>query len=538
MFIPQAHTPVPYAIDFGTTNTVVACWQENSQRPEVVALAGVSQVLSSDLALIPSLVYVEDAARPQILIGQAVVDKGLENRSGNRLFQTFKRGIGAKIQGFMPELDGVAISFEQVGTWFLEQILGRLYGDGVADSLVLTVPVDSFEAYRRWLTSVCQGWAVEQIYLLDEPTAAALGYDQSQANLILVLDFGGGTIDFSLVRLNSSPESKVGSGFLLKWRNIRPTSPAPSPRVSQVLAKAGLNLGGSDIDQWLLNYFCQTLGLQPSRMLLRLGERLKIALTDTEKAMEFYFDAQSLESYELNLSRAQLATILEEQGWFKQCAGLIEQVLQQGRQQGIQPPDIEAVLLVGGTSQMPLLQDWLLQYFTTEQIFCHNPLTAVALGSLKLLQKQQVSDYIYHSYGVRYWNRRQNCHSWHTVIKAGQPYPMTEPVELTLGASLDNQPSIELLIGELGANSGATEVYFDGDRLLTRLVTTENPVVQTLIDGPGASTIARLDPPGKPGGDRLKVQLWVDENRYLRLTVTDLLTDKILLNNQQVAQLS
>jgi molecular chaperone DnaK (HSP70) len=187
---------------------------------------------------------------------------------------------------------------------------------------------------------------------------------------------------------------------------------------------------------------------------------------------------------------------------------------------------------------MPLLQDWLLQYFTTEQIFCHNPLTAVALGSLKVLQGQQVSDYIYHSYGVRYWNRRQNCHSWHTIIKAGQPYPMTEPVELTLGASLDNQPSIELLIGELGAHSGATEVYFDGDRLSTRLVTAANPVVQTLNDGPGASTIAWLEPPGKPGGDRLKVQFWVDENRYLRLTVTDLLTEQILLNNQQVAQLS
>ncbi|CCH65243.1 Chaperone protein DnaK [Richelia intracellularis HM01] len=68
------------------------------------------------------------------------------------------------------------------------------------DSLVLTVPVDSFEAYRHWLGKVCLELPVEQIRMLDEPTAAALGYGLANQEIFLVVDFGGGTLDLSLVR--------------------------------------------------------------------------------------------------------------------------------------------------------------------------------------------------------------------------------------------------------------------------------------------------------------------------------------------------
>lgn len=66
----------------------------------------------------------------------------------------------------------------------------------------MTVPVDSFESYRYWLTGVCEKWNIDKVRIIDEPTAAALGYGTEEDNLILVVDFGGGTIDFSLVELD------------------------------------------------------------------------------------------------------------------------------------------------------------------------------------------------------------------------------------------------------------------------------------------------------------------------------------------------
>ena len=111
-------------------------------------------------------------------------------------------------------------------------------------------------------------------------------------------------------------------------------------------------------------------------------------------------------------------------------------------------------------------------------------------------------------------------------------------MELVLGASVPNQNSIELIIGELGAESTSTEVYFDGDRLVTKTTNIASTSVQPLNDRSGARTIARLDPLGNPGSDRLKLEFNVDSQRYLRITVEDLLTQETLLNNYIVVQLN
>ncbi len=214
------------------------------------------------------------------------------------------------------------------------------------------------------------------------------------------------------------------------------------------------------------------------------------------------------------------------------------QLLQQGRRNGIDVSDIDAVLLVGGTVKIPAVQDWVRQYFEAEKIALEKPFEAIAQGALQLAQGIEVQDFLYHSYGIRYWDRRNNCHNWHSIIKAGQAYPMSNPVELVLGASVENQPSIELIVGELGANTGATEVYFEGDRLVTRQLGGGKIAVQPLNDREGARTIAKLIPPGNPGRDRIKLQFSVDRERSLRITVEDLFTNQVLLQNQIVAQLS
>ncbi|MBW4644240.1 MAG: Hsp70 family protein [Goleter apudmare HA4340-LM2] len=529
------------AIDFGTSNTVIARWNPVTQQPETLTLPGLSIQQSLNPPLIPSLVYVEEATQGKVLVGQQVRDRGLDLKDDTRFFRSFKRGIGADIQGFLPELDGQSVSFEKVGQWFLASVIQQLAPlEGGLDSLVLTVPVDSFETYRHWLGKVCQALPVEQVRMLDEPTAAALGYGLADQEILLVIDFGGGTLDLSLVQLNKSASGNTKPvGFLLKWGNKSLAENSQQQvKTARVLAKAGQNLGGTDIDAWLVDYFAQNQGLAVSPLTTRLAERVKIQLSTQNQASEVYFDDETFESYELELNRETLDTILKEHAFFEQLDDSMKNLLQQARRQGIELTDINAVLLVGGTVQLPSVQTWVKQYFAPDKIRCERPFEAIAQGALQLTQGVEIKDFLYHSYGVRYWDRRHQRHSWHPIIKAGQAYPMSQPVELFLGASLENQPSIELIMGELGQDTGSTEVYFDGDRLITRRLHSGETSVKPLNDKEGARTIAQLTPPGYPGSDRIKILFQIDEQRFLRITVEDLLTNETLLENQLVAQLS
>ena len=529
-----------YAIDFGTSNTVVVRWNPVTQQAETLALGDLSLKLADNPPLIPSLLYVENATTPQVLAGQTVRDRGFDLNSDARFFRNFKRGIGAEIQGFLPELDGQEVRFEQAGQWFLTRVIQELQAiDPNLDALVFTVPVDSFEAYRLWLTQVCKLLQVEQVRLLDEPTAAALGYGLENQGTVLVVDFGGGTLDLSLVKLEGSPQAQVKPvGFLLKWGKKVLEDSAQRPKLARVLAKAGQNLGGADLDNWLVDYFAKTQGLATSPLTLRLAERLKIQLSQQLEATEIYFNDETFESYELQLDRDRFSQILTEHQFFDRLDESMAQVLQQAQRQGLTPEQIDAVLLVGGTAQIPAVKAWIEGYFPAEKIRSEKPFEAIAQGALQVSQGIEIKDYLYHSYGIRFWDRRNNRHGWHPIVKQGQPYPMPNPVELMLGASTESQPSIELVIGELGTETGSTEVFFDGDRIITRKVAGNQPTVKPLNDQAEARTIAQLTPPGYPGSDRVKILFRVDAERFLRMTVEDLLTGRTLVDDRSVVQLS
>ena len=526
--------PNSYAIDFGTSNTAIARWNSVTNQPELVTLP-VSRQMGSQSALIPSLVYVEDAAVGKVIVGQAVRDRGLDLDGDRRFFRNFKRGIGTEIQGFLPVLDGVKISFEQVGEWFLQELITQLQATAEIQSLVLTVPVDSFESYRLWLMDACQSLAVSRISILDEPTAAALGYGAIDRESLLVVDFGGGTIDLSLVQLVATMSAQ---GFLLKWgQKMLGKNTAQEKNTARVIAKAGDNLGGADIDNWLVDYFADSQNLPKSVLTTRLAEKLKIKLSSATAAKEVYFDDETLETYSLSLERDRLETILNQQGFFTRLDELMNRVLQQAQRGGVAITEIDAVLLVGGSVQIPAVQNWIRQYFDEDCVKNQLQLEAIATGALQVSQSTEIEDFLYHSYGIRYWNRKTNRHDWHPIVNSGQPYPLEQPVELVLGASTPNQSSIELIIGELSTEPTATEVYFDGDRLITRTVANTDNAVQPLNDSEGARTIAQLDPPGNPGRDRLKLLFDISSERYLCITVKDLLTQKTLLNNYIVVKL-
>jgi molecular chaperone DnaK (HSP70) len=527
-----------YAIDFGTSNTVVSRWNQATQQAETINLVDLSMQLAPNPPLVPSLLYLEGL--DQVIVGQQVRDRGLDLESDRRFFRNFKRGIGTNFQGFLPELDGQPLSFEQIGSRFLTTVIAQLQqNDPNVDSLVFTVPVDSFEAYRNWLTQVCKSLSIEQVRLLDEPTAAALGYGLTaeEGGCLLVIDFGGGTLDLSLVQLEKGASASASVGFLLKWGQRVLEESGQRPKLARVIAKAGQNLGGADLDNWLVDHFVNEQGITMSPLTLRLAERLKIQLSTITETTEAYFDDETLDSFELSLNRDRFHHILQANGFFERLDESMTQVLQQARRQGIEPTDVNAVLLVGGTAQIPVVRTWIERYFPASKIRADRPFEAIAQGALQINRGIEVRDFLYHSYGVRYWNRRDNCHAWHPIVNQGQAYPMDKPIELVLGASIDNQPSIELIIGELGQVSQSTEVFFEGDRLVTRLVTSGQATVKPLNDREGAKTIAQLDPPGFPGSDRIKVLFRVDGDRILRITIEDLLTLRTLAADIAVVEL-
>lgn len=530
-----------FAIDFGTSNTVLTRWNEVTQQAEILAIPGLSQQFSQNPPLIPSLVYVKDAATGTVQVGQQVRDRGLDVGSDRRFFRNFKRGIGTQIQGFLPELEGRTIAFEDLGHWFLKTVIEAAQAqEDSLSSLVFTVPVDSFEVYRHWLGQTCETLNLQQVRMLDEPTAAALGYGIRQEETVLVMDFGGGTLDFSLVELAIAADRKP-LGFILRWGNKSlAESSSQKPQRAKVLAKSGENLGGADIDNWLADYFHEQQGIALSPLTQRLVERLKIQLSNKMQATESFFNDETLESLTLQLDRPTFETLLQQNQFFDRLEGCLEQVLQQARRQGLGTDDIDAVLLVGGTAQIPAVQQWLTTYFPKSKIRSDRPFTAVAEGALQVQQGIEVSDFLYHSYGIRYWDRRHRRHGWQPIIRAGQPYPSPTPVEIVLGASTDNQPSIELVVGELGNEEAliTTEVFFEGDRLVTRQSQKDAQNVQPLNDTGAGRTIAQLEPPGVPGSDRIRVQFAVDRDRTLRITVDDILTGNTLLENRPVVQLS
>lgn len=521
-----------YAIDFGTSNTVVA--RVNSQGDvETVKLPGLSSLLADNPPLIPSLVYMQNAKQQEALIGQEVIDRGFDIATNQRFFRGFKRAIGNPTPGFVPELDDIAVNFETVGTCFLQKIIAQL---PELESLIFTVPVDSFEPYRQWLGNICEKLGVKQVRLLDEPTAAALGYGLSSGDeTLLVIDFGGGTLDLALVKLNSTQtagkdaKTKSPLGFLLKWGERTISNSKQNSQIAKVIAKVGENLGGLDIDNWLVDYFHTSQGLPKNSLITRLAERVKISLSNSDRASEVFFDDKTFNSYELELDRTQFGNILKRNNFFARLDRALEKVSQQAKRQGTELSDVDAVLLVGGTAQIPAVRDWVAQNFPAEKMRASKPFEAIAHGALSL--GWQLKDFLYHSYGVRYWDKRYQRHGWHMIIKSGQPYPST--VEIVLGASVPNQPSIELVIGELSETN--VEVYFEGDRLVTRSIDKQQLAAQALNEK--ASTVAQLNPLGSPGSDRIKVIFRIDEQRTLRITVEDLLSDQTLLENQAVVQL-
>lgn len=516
------------AIDFGTTNSVIAHWA--GDMVEVLDLPGLSQ--PADPPLIPSLLYVQDGHAAQTIAGQEVRAAGLDRRGDNRLFRNFKRGLVASPAPPPRPIDGQPWADRDAGGQFLRHVLAALpWTMDEIEQVVLTAPVAAFEGYVNWLSGVVDGLE-SRVRVVDEATAAALGYAVTEPGApVLVFDFGGGTLDLSLVQL---PESQDGAGGFLGRLRGKPKGAA------RVIAKAGRVLGGSDVDQWLLADVLRRTGITPETLgseyapLLARCEEVKIALSAAD-SVALEFDAAG-QGHHVTITRAELESLLESRQFYAALRHTLDKVLHAARQEGVFKEDIRHVLMVGGMSLAPSVQAVLQTCFLGQTIHAHKPFTAVVEGALQVAAGCGLDDYVAHSYGLRVLDEH-GAHAYDELIPEGTRYPTAEPVEVILGAAHPDQAAVEFVIGEIAADAVAlVEVqYEDGQAVFVARPDAQRQQIEPLnLD---AAPLARLRPKGTPGPDRLKAAFQIDAGRRLRVTVTDLKTRKTVLKDAPVAVL-
>ena len=506
------------AIDLGSTTTVVAFQPANGDAAQLLALPPLS---SEQPVAIPSLIWLSSADSQQPLIGRQVLEAGLLERGGSELQRDFKRRIGAAMADDANTAAG-PLTPEQCGQLLLEQIWQRLPPDLQPERLVLTAPIDSYRGYRQWLVEATASLQVPEVALVDEPTAAAIGADLPPGSRVLVLDLGGGTTDLSLVALQGGEGRAAVMAQLLRFGGRDLEAGRQALRTATVLGKAGLALGGRDIDRWIAAELAPAAE-HPSG-LLSACERLKCQLSSADEALSLWTPPDGGAPQELRLRRQQLEALLHRRGLIDLLDELLDQVLASAQAAGVEARQIDAVLPVGGSSRIPLLRSWLQQRLPGVPLRGERPVEAVALGALRLTPGVAVKDVLSRGVSLRCWDQRSGEHRWHPLFVAGQTWPSQEPLLLRLACSQPEQRQLELVLGEPSDEQRREVVLVDGLPVLRRRAAGA-AAVTPWAQQPGALP---LEPAGQPGNDRLELRFSIDAQGLLSVEGTDLLSQQPL----------
>lgn len=356
-------------IDLGTTRSLVA-----------VVRSGKAQVLQADTTtdtLLPSVVYYPSAGKP--LVGYDALTH-LADDPKNTIVSA-KRFMGrsqADIKFSHPyELSGsedampafvtaqgevspVEVSARILAA--LEQRAASALPDDSIQGAVITVPAYFDEAQRQATKDAAQAAGINVLRLLNEPTAAAVAYGLDQPNTdksenhYLIYDLGGGTFDVSILKLSDG--------------------------VFEVLATGGNSaLGGDDIDRLLTNWLIKQLNIDPKdvslhdkSILAQQAKSYKQALTDAEQVdIDIVVNERSFQGV---LRRDDLITIAEPVS--RRTLSVCEQVLRDAK---LSAADLDEVILVGGSTRMPAIQQVVADFFAKEPLCRLNPDEVVALGA-------------------------------------------------------------------------------------------------------------------------------------------------------------
>jgi molecular chaperone DnaK len=344
--------PKAVGIDLGTTNSVVAATMEGG-KVEVIPNAEGQRITPSVVA------FTEDGQR---LVGQVARRQAILNSQAT--IYSAKRFIGrkwgevdeeAKIVSYKVvkgpndavrfEIRGKQYAPEEISALILRKLAedaGKFLGERVTEA-VITVPAYFNDAQRQATKDAGKVAGLEVLRIINEPTAAALAYgmDKKGQETVLVFDLGGGTFDVSLL--------DVGDGVV----EVRATS-------------GDGHLGGDDFDKrivdWLAEEFKRDQGIdlredpQALQRLYEAAERAKVELsTATQTQINLPFitaDASGPKHLNVSLTRAQFEQLTKD--LVERTRGPVEQVLADAK---LTAEDIDEVILVGGATRMPAVQE-------------------------------------------------------------------------------------------------------------------------------------------------------------------------------------
>ena len=362
-------------IDLGTTNSVVAVMEGG--KPVVIPNQEGNRTTASVVA------FTNTGER---LVGQVAKRQAVTNPENT--VSSIKRFMGRRYDEVLEEIktipykvvkgdnDTVRIEAEgkqysppEISAMVLQKLKAAAedYLGGKVEQAVITVPAYFNDAQRQATKDAGQIAGLEVLRLVNEPTAAALAYglDQKEEETIAVFDFGGGTFDISIL--------EVGSGVV----EVKSTN-------------GDTHLGGDDIDhliiEWMEDEFKKDQGVDLSKdrmavqRLKEAAEKAKMELSSTlETDINLPFitaDASGPKHLTLRLSRSKFDQMIEPlaQRTMEPCRQALKDA-------GLEAKDIDEVILVGGSTRIPLVQKQVSDFFGKEPNKGVNPDEVVAIGA-------------------------------------------------------------------------------------------------------------------------------------------------------------
>ncbi|MDI3501760.1 MAG: molecular chaperone DnaK, partial [Thermoanaerobacter sp.] len=340
-------------IDLGTTFSCVAVMEGG--QPVVIPNAEGARTTPSVVA------FTKEGER---LVGQVAKRQAIVNP--DRTIMSIKRHMGTD---YKVKIDDKEYTPQEISAMILQKLKAdaeAYLGEKVTQA-VITVPAYFNDSQRQATKDAGRIAGLEVLRIINEPTAAALAYglDKEGNQKIMVYDLGGGTFDVSIL--------EIGDG------------------VFEVLATSGNNhLGGDDFDQriidWLADNFKKEYGidLRNDRMALQrlkdAAEKAKIELssaTVTNINLPFITaDATGPKHIDVNLTRAKFEELISD--LVESTVGPVNQALSDA---GLKPSDIDKVILIGGSTRVPLVQETVKRIMGKEPHKGINPDEAVAIGA-------------------------------------------------------------------------------------------------------------------------------------------------------------
>ena len=345
-------------IDLGTTNSCVAVMEGGE--PVVIANAEGARTTPSVVAFTRATAN-KDSER---LVGELAKRQAVTNPDRTIISIKTDMGSDRKIS-----IDGKSYTPPEISAMILQKLKAdaESYLGTTVSQAVITVPAYFSDAQRQATKDAGRIAGLEVMRIVNEPTAAALAYglDKESDQKIMVYDLGGGTFDVSIL--------EIGDG------------------VFEVLATNGdTHLGGDDFDQKIINYlvaeFKKTEGIDLSNDKMAM-QRLREAAEKAKKELSsvtstnimlpyITADANGPKNMDITISRAKFDEL---------TADLVEKTMgptrQAMRDAGLTPEKIDKVLLVGGSTRIPAVQDAVKKYLGKEPFKGINPDECVAIGA-------------------------------------------------------------------------------------------------------------------------------------------------------------